>query len=219
MSRSPDMFTPLRQLVAYHDLASKEGSFAISYGSSVRGSETSDLDLLIVTKEPLASVDQDRFIEGLIALHLASHRAIDEEVPYDNKLFYTHKEIREALELPFARPLHPGRIAIRYLDQADDDDAYFESNEMKQRLAFNALTSPHEFLAGDETTYLRVLMFAQQSFAKLVRHLCDGDPRDLDEMLRVSPDGIASKDYLGYTAIDATLLMRVQPGSVPSFIE
>lgn len=205
MVKHSEQLRPIGQLVTTHDLTTREGSFALSYGSSVLGSPTSDFDLLIVTYERLPKSAQDQFINDLITLHHDTNRTLDEEVPYDTKLFYTHEEVGESLTLPFIRPVEPGKIDVRYLDQMHEDDTYFESPEMKQRLVFNALTSPHEFLAGDAQIYRRFLVLARQSLTKLVRHLREGDPRDISDILGVSPDGITGKDYLGYN------IPRVRP--------
>lgn len=195
------LLLPVTDLVTGHSLTNEEGSFAITYGSSARGSETSDYDLLVVSKNVPSTFVKDRFTDDLIALHHAHNRALDEEVPYDNKLFYSHAEAEEALSIPFLAPLNPGVIGVKYLDQMHDDDTYFSSPEMKQRLLFNALTSDHVFLAGDQKTYIAMLQMAQNSIEALVRHLRSGDSRPVEELLHMSQDGISGKDYLGYVVL------------------
>jgi hypothetical protein len=188
---------PLRELLISWD-GQRGNSIALSYGSSVEGSETSDLDMLVVTDKLPGDETKNRFIDGLKQLHKETGRSIDEEVPYDNKIFYTYDELEEALRLPFAQPTDPGSIDIRYLDQAHDDDPYFESLEMKQRLIFNALTSPNELLTGDQAIFVNATILARDSLSKLVAHLKSGDDRPAKKILAESKDGVSGKDYLGY---------------------
>jgi len=197
VARTTHELDPLRDL-----LRSWEGqtgnAFALSYGSSVEGSLTSDLDMLIVADSKPSNAVRNRFIDDLMLLHEETGRTIDAEVPHDNKLFYTFDELDDAMRLPFVQPGDPGHIDIKYLDQLHDDDPYFSSLEMRQRLIFNALTSPHELLTGGAKIYVNATILARNSLGRLVTHLRSGDHRSTSELLATSQDGISGKDYLGY---------------------
>lgn len=204
----PRGLTELAGLVEDYGIGPDTEAAAIIYGSTARtASPTSDLDILIVEKDPQPSERQQAFVRDFIDLHRRTGRTIDTEVPYENKLFYSLDEVHGS----FAHAMFETSdgLAVPSLEGMQEGDPYFASPDMKLRLCFNAFTSAHLQLAGSRNFYAGLRSRARRSLGELVRQLTPSEQLsdNLQENLRrLIPPGLDTKDYLGYYPTDTVFL-------------
>lgn len=176
--------------------------YALAYGSHAHGTAGphSDLDLLFTGPRPLTGAALDELVAAVIALHHRHGLDLDEEVPYRVKLHLTLDQAAAAAGgasftiLPVDGGTAPVPDTIR--------EAWFLGTDaFAARLALNALTSPHVFLAGDVDTYRAHVLAAEQTLARLAAALTGRLSPALGDLLAAlwrAPDGRSGKDYLGY---------------------
>ena len=209
---------PLREVVAAYGLHNPEASFAICYGSTVRSaSETSDFDMLIVERTASPDAWRAEFADRLVALHHTTGRQIDQEVPYENKLFYALGEVQASLSHEmFWSADESAAFSIPTFEGAQDNDPYFASPAMKQRLCLNALTSAHSFLGGNRVLYRGVQRAATVSLGYLASQIVGEKIAatsfdETCEFLAASGDA-RYKDFLGYTPEDGDFRRMLRDG-------
>ena len=109
----------------------------IIYGSNIYNKSSSDLDVCIVTKEIDESIKKKMILET-IQFHKDHNLKIDEEIPFNNKLIYSEKELKEMVNnSPFYKK---GKVMIKDIQKSK---RYLKSKEMKHRLLLNILTTDH----------------------------------------------------------------------------
>lgn len=175
--------------------------FAVAYGSHARGraSARSDLDLLYVFDEQPEPTAIRDLVARVQRLHAAHDLTLDYEVAYDLKLWTTHAELRDALDLTgFTAP--GGKMVV---STVPTDPSYLNSARFKARLILNALTSPHVFLGGDVHAYQRAVRAAIAALARLavlpIGSRTVYGVHDLVAMLLADPaTGATGQDWLGY---------------------
>lgn len=115
----------------------------IIYGSNIFEEISSDLDLCIVG-ENITEQEKREIKEMVIQFHNSNKLKLDDEVPYNNKLFFSYEEIINAIIYnPF---IIDGKINIRKIQK----DKYFLSSiEMRKRLIINILTTKHIMINCD----------------------------------------------------------------------
>ena len=146
----------------------------ILYGSTVYGVNTSDLDICYLSLR------------------------IDEEVPYDNKLVYSNKKIKETFsEPPF--PYVENKFKINPIIKSK---SYLSSLEMSKRLLLNILTVRHDIIFGDEA---QVKQFSDKAWDVMIRIVLSYAERNevtIDELINLlyeDPYSHATGElYLGY---------------------
>lgn len=201
----------IRGLAADYGVDDETEGVALCYGSMAwpDGSPEADIDMLIVEDPTETYTGEDRaaFTAGLIAVHQRTGRRLDEEVPYANKLFYSRAEIDAAFRHDMFPIDHSGHITIPDLSGMRKGDPYFSGRDMKLRLALNAFTSAHIFIAGSPATYRELSSGAAHSLNSLAQKLAATagvvlESPDRARDLLVGPPGIDFKDYLGYRPDD-----------------
>lgn len=178
--------------------------YALVYGSHAcgRAGPSSDLDLLVVTPDPLRTEHLRRLGDQVRQLHHDHGLDLDEEVRYEVKLHATWAEVLAATSLsPFRTATGLAATTI-----AEDQD-YLNSAPFKHRLILNALTSPHVLLSGDRITYQCHRAAAVVAVTILGRALTGpstglpGQP-DIEDVVaaltRAGDGGATGKDFLGY---------------------
>lgn len=172
--------------------------FVCVYGSSVYSEESwlSDIDLFAVThnKQEFRIDNLVRFIKDM---HDRHGRKIDEEVPFDNKVHYTGKEVDDALAFS-GFDVDNGVIAVPLIIKEAE---FLGGAAIKARLALNALTTPHLAIGDDLSRYRAVVKRAETSATLLAVNLIRRstfDVPDLYDTLTEGDDGQAGEMYLGY---------------------
>jgi len=174
-----------------------QGSFGLLYGSQASGNATedSDIDVMFFTADDRRP--SQSFIAGVIDMHKRHHCAIDVEVPYESKLFASRNEAAAAFTLaPFLTGKN--RVVVPALAK---DTPYMGSDNMKQRMILNALTSPHIFVGGDWRAYMQMKMLAQKTMTIVAVALLDQHEMAIPELitaLKWSDTGQGGEDHLGY---------------------
>ncbi|SEK66183.1 nucleotidyltransferase domain-containing protein [Streptacidiphilus jiangxiensis] len=177
-------------------LAVFPGGYALAYGSHATGTDraTSDLDLLYTGAAQLDGRQLDQLIGAVKELHSRHGLDLDEEVPYQAKLYATLGQAKQAAEGAGFTTVHGAPLTIR-------ESWYLEGESFRLRLIFNALTSPHVFLAGNAAAYRRHTALADRTAARLATAIHGETAITIAEaasaLLR-APDGRSGKDYLGY---------------------
>jgi predicted nucleotidyltransferase len=173
--------------------------YACVYGSSVYSPDksTSDVDVFVVTRDD-ANFEVNKFADFIEDLHLRHGRKLDAEVPYDNKVHYTEREINSAIQ--FGGFLVIGRRIV--VPPVRKEPGFLKSKEIKARLALNGLTTPHAAIGNDFTKYHRSRELAGEAATLLAINLSKADEfsvGDLQEALTASQESGASGEmFLGY---------------------
>lgn len=176
----------------------KRDFFACAYGSFAYGADSklSDLDFFIATEKPTLSdrVTLEKTVRAFFKRHSLR---VDNEVPYHNKLVVSYLDVENAVSL---RPLTDGegRISIAPVRK---NKRFLSSVSIRERLLFNALTTPHDCFAGNSLTYRFYRIRAERALLKLTKKLLalekGGDRKPLD-VVTVSQSGASGEMYLGY---------------------
>lgn len=165
----------------------------IIYGSNIYNISSSDLDVcLIVDKD---DYDMKRkIIYETIMFHKLNKLRIDEEIPFENKLIYTWNEINYTLNnSPFYQN---GKYEIKDIDKNPE---FLSSNEMKQRLILNILTTDHIVIGKS------IDIYEKKAFSLIINTIIKyynlNNPsylEILDCMYRNQYTGNEGEMYLGY---------------------
>jgi hypothetical protein len=177
-------------------LAVFPGGYALAYGSHATGTNrtASDLDLLYTGAGQLNGRELDQLIRAVKELHSRHRLDLDEEVPYQAKLYATLGQTKQAAEGAGFAMAQGAPSTIR-------ESWFLEGESFRMRLIFNALTSPHVFLAGNATAYRRHVTLADRTAARLAAAIHGKTVITIAEAasaLLSAPDGRSGKDYLGY---------------------
>ena len=85
----------------YYDMISREyGTIVqstIIYGSNIYNCSSSDLDVCLIVNNYDKAL-QDEIIKKTKSFHLLNKLKVDEEIPFENKLIYSEKEVLDTLE-------------------------------------------------------------------------------------------------------------------------
>lgn len=173
--------------------------FVCNYGSYANGTahDNSDLDLFFATEKVLP-YDLKEVTDFIIKYHLDNGLMQDEEVPYANKLVVSYVDLERAVKLEGLDHAH-GRIIVPPIIKSE---IFLASMEVRYRLLFNALTSPHNVAGPDQISYQKFKEEAEKSLLDLALNLNvrakEPDPESLVRVLLSNPDGEAGEMFLGY---------------------
>jgi hypothetical protein len=172
------------------------GGYALAYGSHATGSNrtASDLDLLYTGAGQLDGRELDQLIGAVKELHSRHGLDLDQDVPYQAKLYATLGQTKQAAEGAGFTMVHGAPATIR-------ESWFLEGESFRMRLVFNALASPHVFLAGNAAAYRRHITLADRTAARLAAAIHGETAITIAEAasaLLSAPDGRSGKDYLGY---------------------
>lgn len=184
----------------FQDVRVSDVDFLLFYGSCVyKQNSLSDIDLLI-SAEDTTQYDISELTDRVINVHKKHSREIDTEVPFENKLLYSFDEVEEAVRLKQFRS-SIGRLVI---PEVVKEPEYLNSQNVKLRLALNALTTPHKVIAENKATYEEFKLKAEIGILNLAESIAgSGEIEDFtDEQifaaLTLGPNGEQGEDYLGY---------------------
>lgn len=158
----------------------------------------SDIDLFIAVPENQYNDKLFNSIKTLIIeFHVQNKLGLDNEVPYERKLVYTNKEIIDALNYKGFN-IQSNQILIPDVVKTKE---FLSSQEIKLRLALNALTVPNFIFGNDQRmkdlieekvplvlTLLAINLYGLKQFTI----------EDLVNILLRSKDGLEGELYLGY---------------------
>lgn len=171
---------------------------ACVYGSHVYADEPNlnDLDVLIAV--PTVDTRQfQRLKQFIVVLHDRYGLAMDEEVPYENKLVVSYSDLQSAIQLN-------GFLFSRgswIVPEVEKTASFLSSREIRLRLCLNALTSPHIYLGNDLESYLGFRASAIDSIVRLSLSLVgkpEPAPIELVEALLFGEGGRSGEYFLGY---------------------
>ncbi|MFA7301651.1 MAG: nucleotidyltransferase domain-containing protein [Candidatus Shapirobacteria bacterium] len=170
--------------------------FGCIYGSYAVGTnnDKSDVDLFIASSK----VDKGKFEKiknFVIDFHRRNQLSLDEEVPYENKLFVDYKDVKDAAQLGgFDK-----KNDLIVVPAIQKNIIFLSSRPIRLRLIFNALTTPHIFFGRNEKAYFEYKLIAEKNLCFLSSHLSNCVPIDsrLDILLN-GPNGVDGEMFLGY---------------------
>ncbi|MFH1608912.1 MAG: nucleotidyltransferase domain-containing protein [Patescibacteria group bacterium] len=189
----------LKELISFSKEHFGERDYFICiYGSfiSTYYNKTSDIDMFIATNS-YSDEDFKSIKKFLIDLHIRNNLKLDDEVPYKNKLIVLYDDIHNAILLK--QFIRSGRKY--YVPPIEKREKFLSSPEVRWRLLFNALTSPHKYLCGNKDKYLIFKKNAEKSIMKLAHGLVETKKLNHDELLKnllVRSSGEEGGMYLGY---------------------
>jgi len=172
--------------------------FACIYGSYANGkkNEDSDIDVIIVTSKYTKS-DLENLKKFILKLHKENGLKIDNEVPLDNKLVITYSDFKNAVNLD-AFPIVRGKYNVSKVIKSKK---FLSSRNVKLRLAFNAITSPHMVFGNDKITYYKYKTKAEKNLIRLAISIQDSSYFSKSDLLNVLMQGVMGESgemYLGY---------------------
>jgi predicted nucleotidyltransferase len=180
-----------------------DAGYGIAYGSHADGRRTpsSDLDLLLVSEQPLPPTPLDALIEDVVRLHRQHGLDLDEEVAYSSKLHATTAQVEQAVMLDgFSWERDVDLVKV---DTVVAEPWFLDSHAFKLRLILNALTVPHVFLGGDVALYRDHVQQAQRALTLLALTLLEDPaaftPAEVQQaLIRDQNSGAQGEDFLGY---------------------
>ena len=170
----------------------------ILYGSTVYGVETSDLDICFFSNKEISNDRLEKLKYLTRLFHIKNNLAIDEEVPYDNKLIYTKNMIMQTFkEPPF--PYVENKYVINPISKTKE---YLSSLEMSKRLLLNILTVRHNVLFGNADKIKKYSDEAWEIIIKIVLSYSEKKEVSISELINYlyeDPYTHAKGElYLGY---------------------
>lgn len=167
------------------------GSYATSHFTS-----KSDLDLFIAANN-YESADFDKILNFVVHFHTRNNLKLDDEVPYENKLLISYKDIEDAATLePFIKTGHKYIVPeIKY------NKEFLGSRAVRLRLILNALTSPNQFICGNELKYRELKKVLEKAIIRLALGLFEKDKPTADDIMNallVGEHGEEGQAHLGY---------------------
>lgn len=184
--------------------------YGLAYGSHSAGtaSATSDLDLVLISPQPLPSEQVTALVDAIQRLHHEHGLDLDDEVDYTVKVHATVADVADAVVLRCFPHDEQGRLTVPAVVV---EPWFLNSDTFRLRLLLNALTSPHTFLGGGVELYEQHRRDAERAVALLALILHHGMVMTVPEAqqhLAQHADGAHGEDFLGYQAgphLDAVL--------------
>ncbi len=179
--------------------------FGCIYGSRANGemNKNSDIDVFVAVEE-YSQKDLELFKKFIIDLHKKHKIPFDAEVPYDNKLLISYKEAEKSTFL-CGLNMSNNKFSIPSVKKTK---RFLNSIEIRRRLFFNALTTPHAFFGNDRKRYTRLSTTARENAILLAVDLL-GETTftllDLVEKLLIGHEGEKEDYYLGYKCHKASV--------------
>lgn len=189
----------LQEVAAFSDVHLADcDHFVCIYGSYASGhhTEVSDIDMFFAVSD-VCLYDPGIFKKFVIDLHMRYDLTIDNEVPYENKLIASYKDVEHAVALQ-AFTKEGDRFRVPPIIKSRE---FLSSPEIRWRLLFNALTTPHKFVHGNKERYEDYRERAERSLLTLAQglSLSGGEScEDLFEVLVTGKGGEEGEGYLGY---------------------
>lgn len=182
--------------------------FICTYGSHAtsQNNNKSDLDMFFAMPE-VQEGDLEELTHIAWDLHIRRSLEIDQEVPFSNKLVATYNDLEAAVDLKGLKK-RGGRIIVPPIIKTPQ---FLSSIEIKYRLLFNALTSPHFSKGNDSAKYAYFLAQAESRVYQLAKNIMSArvatrrDVGDLLEALLQGQNGEEGEDYLGYKRNEETI--------------
>lgn len=168
----------------------------IIYGSNIFEEISSDLDLCIVG-ENITEQEKREIKEMVIQFHNSNKLKLDDEVPYNNKLFFSYEEIINAIIYnPF---IINGKINIRKIKK---DKHFLSSIEMRKRLIINILTTKHIMINCDKSKMQIAKNMAWDLILKVIIEYSSIKTLEPDVILKNlyydSKNNVEGEMFLGY---------------------
>lgn len=172
--------------------------FACIYGSYATGKQDINSDIDIIFALPKINKKTYSHFENFIKdYHLKNNLKIDNEVPFSNKLMISYSDFKDAALLKGLvikdRVVNVPRIV--------KSKKFLASKEVKLRLAYNSITSPHVLLGTDEATYQMIRQIAEQNLLVLAKALNVSKINTTNNLISVlleDDNGVNGEMYLGY---------------------
>lgn len=194
--------TGVRQDVLYfaENSLSLEDYFVCIYGSfsTSHFRQESDLDIVFATETP-NELDFTRIQDFVIYEHEKYGLEIDQEVPYRNKLLVSYEDIKQAASLNVFNVNNDDVFAV---PEITDDIEFLSSIDARKRLLLNALTTPHDFMCGNQEAYSSLKAECEKSMLRLAHGIGGIAIKSTDDLMNVllsrNEDASSGRAYLGY---------------------
>jgi threonine-phosphate decarboxylase len=180
--------------------------FGCLYGSYPSGTATDDSDLDLFFATPDVTPEDIQAVTRFVAqYHDENHLTHDEDVPYENKLVVSYDDIGQAIQLKGLAE-EDGKTIVPPIVK---EEAFLASLEVRYRLLFNALTSPHSFFGEDLLSYEDFRTIAEDQLRRVALGLLGPDSKvtieSLVESLLKGQKGEEGEMFLGYKRNKASI--------------
>jgi|SRR3989344_6988377 len=194
-ARVKELIYRLNEIVSIHKLSSD--AFCVIYGSYPDGvaKTTSDLDIFVANKEYNQALFHD-LRKVVIEVHRKFNIPLDEEVSFRNKLLVTFNELEKAAQLN-GMDMADNRFIVPDLIKTE---LYLESEQIKLRLLFNAISTPH-YVLWENDYYSLVKSKVIENLFWLAIDLLGTKKSTLDEIVAIlfeDKNYRQGERYLGY---------------------
>ncbi len=194
---NPLIASLLRQIDAA--IGDKTPYFVCVYGSMAYGAQRRSSDIDVFVAVPKVTKALTNLIGKTVrAFHKGNGLTIDNEVPFRNKLCVSLDDLRAAVNLSGLQLGAHGSIEIPQVKKSKE---FLGSIQIRHRLLFNALTTPH--VTGGTLAAEGFVFAAQQNLSLLSYDLCASRSllptfENRMSVLLAGTDGATGEDYLGY---------------------
>lgn len=182
---------------AYCNMINKEFDDIIKsiiiYGSNIYNSSSSDLDVCLILND-IDDLKRKKIILETLSFHKYYNLKTDEEIPHENKLLYTKDEVNSTLSNP---PFYKNGIVV--IKDIVKSREFLSSNEMKQRLLLNILTTDHLTIGESTSEYeLKAWEIMIDVITKFYNLDKSSEEEILECMYKNKLTGAEGEMYLGY---------------------
>jgi len=172
--------------------------FACIYGSYANGKKNKDSDVdVIIATDKYSKSDVNYLKKFILEFHKKNGLKIDNEVPFENKLLITLSDFNDAVNLQ-CFPKVNGKYTVPKVVKSK---AFLSSRDVKLRLAFNAITSPHIVFGNNLKQYSSLKEKAEKNLIKFAKNRTEGSKvskKDMLDCLLYGENKESGEMYLGY---------------------
>lgn len=179
------------------DVFPQQDPLVILYGSAVYGKVDSDYDLCVIVHH--FTDESIKVLKDIVVnFHINNLLQLDHEVPFENKLLYTYKDVHQVIRFsPF--DVISNNFVIR---EVKKDALFLNSHHIKNRLLFFSLTSDSKVLSGNNQVFNAYKDEAFKTLIKSVYAYTYNYTMTLDEFIEVlcrdCYSGNEGELFLGY---------------------
>lgn len=194
-ARAQELFSNLNKIFKKYKLP--KDTFCVMYGSYPDGvaKSTSDIDLFVAIDEHDQKLFND-LQKLVVKTHVKFKIPLDEEVSFRNKLLVTFAELEKAARLNGMDMIGDKFIVPDLIK----NESYLESEQIKLRLLFNALSTPH-YVFRENDYYFSLKDRVIENLFWLAVDLLDVEECTIDQIIGIlfeSRNLRKGENYLGY---------------------
>ncbi len=169
----------------------------VFYGSNIYNASSSDLDVCVVTENPVCKEIAEQIISETIKFQKQNNLRVDEEIPFENKLLFSNYEIIDIFRnSPF---VIDGEYKYLEIEKTKE---FLSSSTMKKRLMLNILTTDHRVVGENKKIFKEYQRMAYKTIFDMLHNVFNTDISKSESIIKdiyINPhNGKTGEMYLGY---------------------